>query len=234
MGALPFGREEFLDVISAYNTAVAPLQLALLALAAAALALPLVHAPRAGRWVAALLSFLWLWMGVVFHIGFFTGINPAAFLLGALFVLQGVLFAAVAASGGLPPPAWHGVRGLAAGALIVYALVAYPAVANAVGHEYPRLPTFGLPCPTTIFTLALLTLGERRPPRFLFVVPALWSLVGISAALQLGMWEDLGLAVAGVVGLAVARSMPGAPAAPIRTAGRPRASSSSERGGACR
>jgi hypothetical protein len=171
-----------------------------------------VHAPHAGRWVAATLSLLWLWMGAVFHIGFFTDINPAAFLFGALFVLQGILFAAVAASRGLPPPAWHGVRGMAAGALLIYGLVAYPALANALGHEYPRLPTFGLPCPTTIFTWAVLILCEQRPPRFLFVVPAMWSLLGVSAALQLGMWEDLGLAVAGVVALAVARSMPAEPA----------------------
>jgi hypothetical protein len=212
VGHLPFGREEFLDVIAAYNVAVAPMQLALLALAAAAIALPLVHAPHAGRWAAAALSLLWLWMGAVFHIGFFTDINPAAFLFGALFLLQGFLFAAVAASRGLPPPAWHGVQGLAAGALLVYGFVVYPAVANAVGHEYPRLPTFGLPCPTTIFTWAVLIVGEQRPPRFLFVVPALWSLLGVSAALQLGMWEDLGLAVAGVVALAVARSMPAEPA----------------------
>ena len=71
MGTLPFGREEFLDVIAAYNVGIAPLQLLLLAVAAAALALPLVHAPRAGRWVAAALSLLWLWMGVVFHVAFF-------------------------------------------------------------------------------------------------------------------------------------------------------------------
>jgi hypothetical protein len=50
---------------------IAPLQLLLLAVAAVALALPLVHAPRAGRWVAAALSLLWLWMGVVFHVAFF-------------------------------------------------------------------------------------------------------------------------------------------------------------------
>jgi len=218
VGRLPFGREEFLDVIAAYNVAVAPLQLALLALAAAALALPLVHVPRAGRWVAAALSVLWLWMGVVYHIGFFSGINPAAFLFGALFVVQGGLFAAIAASRGLPPPAWRGVRGMAAGVLLIYSLVAYPALADALGHAYPRLPTFGLPCPTTIFTLALLILGEHRPPRFLFVIPALWSLIGLAAALQLGMWEDLGLAIAGVLALVVARSMPAEPTAGLRTA----------------
>ena len=218
MGTLPFGREEFLEVIAAYNVAVSPLQLPLLALAAAALALPLVHAPRAGRWVAAALSFLWLWMGVVFHIGFFSRINPAAFLFGALFVVQGGLFAAVAASRGMPPPAWRSLCGMAAGALLIYSLVAYPALADALGHEYPRLPTFGLPCPTTIFTLALLILGKHRPPPFLFVIPALWSLIGLAAALQLGMWEDLGLAIAGVLALVVARSVPAEPVAGLQTA----------------
>jgi hypothetical protein len=219
VGTLPFGREQFLDVIAAYNAGVAPLQLLLLAVAAAALALPLVHAPHAGRWVAAALSLLWLWMGVVFHVAFFSRANPAAFLFGGLFIVQAGLFAALAASRGMPAPDWHGVRGMAAAVLLVYGLVAYPALADALGHEYPRLPTFGLPCPTTIFTLALLTLGEHRPPGRLFVVPALWSVLGVSAALQLGMWEDLGLAAAGVLAVMAARSMPVAPAAAIRAAG---------------
>ena len=36
------------------------------------------------------------------------------------------------------------------------ALVAYPVLSAMLGREFPEMPTFGLPCPTTIFTLGLL------------------------------------------------------------------------------
>jgi len=64
------------------------------------------------------------------------------------------------------------------------------------------LPTFGLPCPTTIFTIGLLMFACSPVPRSVFVVPVLWSLVGATAAFSLGVWQDLGLVAAAAVGLA--------------------------------
>lgn len=63
----------------------------------------------------------------------------------------------------------------------------------------PAMPTFGLPCPTTIYTLGLLLWAERPMPRWLLTVPLAWSVLGASAARQLGVWEDLGLVAAGVL-----------------------------------
>jgi hypothetical protein len=48
----------------------------------------------------------------------------------------------------------------------------------------------------------------------LIVIPFVWSFVGASAAAQLGIREDLGLVVAGVVGTALLSW----PRAPARTA----------------
>jgi hypothetical protein len=94
-----------------------------------------------------------------------------------------------------------GARGIAGGALIVFALVLYPAIGYALGHRYPAAPTFGLPCPTTIFTLGLL-LFARPAPRWVIVVPLLWAAVGSVAAFQLGVPEDLSLLAAGAMALA--------------------------------
>ena len=83
----------------------------------------------------------------------------------------------------------------------MFALAGYPLLGLLVGHRYPAFPTFGLPCPTTILTIGLLVLAGPRAPRVLWIVPLLWSAVGASAALSLGMHEDLSLPAAGLVGL---------------------------------
>jgi Family of unknown function (DUF6064) len=45
-------------------------------------------------------------------------------------------------------------------------------------------------------------------PRWLLAVPLVWSAVGASAALLLGVPEDLGLVVAGVLSLGLMLSTP--------------------------
>jgi hypothetical protein len=56
------------------------------------------------------------------------------------------------------------------------------------------------PCPVTIFTFGLLLLADKRVPKYLLVIPFLWSLLGFSAALALTIREDIGLLIAGVLG----------------------------------
>jgi hypothetical protein len=82
---------------------------------------------------------------------------------------------------------------------VFYALIGYPALGWAFGHRYPAAPTFGVPCPTTIFTLGLLLWGLERLPWRVVVVPLLWAGVGTSAAATLGITEDFGLPLAGIV-----------------------------------
>jgi hypothetical protein len=54
-----------------------------------------------------------------------------------------------------------------------------------------------VPCPTTLFTAGCLLAAVPPVPRWLLVIPALWSLVGGSAALLLGITPDLMLFAAG-------------------------------------
>ena len=95
-------------------------------------------------------------------------------------------------------------RGWAGAGLIAYALVGYPLVSLALGHRYPETPTFGLPCPTTIFTIGLLLFAVPPMPRSVLVVPVLWAVVGSTAAFLLGVYQDLGLLVAAAAAVAFA------------------------------
>lgn len=196
---MPFTPAQFFDVFRQYNEAVWPAPLLLLAGAVAAVGLAFQAGPRAARVLSALLAVLWLWMGAVYHIGFFSAINPAAPIFGALFIAQAGLFVWLGVrSTRLAFTVRSDTRGIAGAVLIVYALVVYPVLGHLLGHRYPAAPTFGLPCPTTIFTFGVLLWARAPVPRVLVVVPMLWAALGAVAAMQLGVPEDFGLLVAGV------------------------------------
>lgn len=198
---LPFTVEQFLDVFRRYNEAVWPAQWILTALGLSAVLFALRGFPRDGRLVSGALAVLWLWMGVVYHLLFFREINPLATVFGAMFLVQAGLFAWLGV--------WRGrlrfamrvdVPGVTGAFLVGLALLLYPLASHALGHRFPASPTFGLPCPTTILTFAVLTWAAPRAPRALLIVPVIWALVGTSAALQLGMHEDLSLPLAALLG----------------------------------
>ena len=79
-----------------------------------------------------------------------------------------------------------------------------------VTRGWTRAPVFGVaPCPTTIFTFAVLIV--LRAPLKLSLIPLLWAAIGTSAAVLLGVKEDFGLAAAGLMYLmtrALERSTP--------------------------
>ena len=196
---LPFTIEQFFGVFRLYNSTVWPAQVLLVLLAVLAIVFIALRRPWSGAAVSAILALLWVWIGVAYHLAFFARINPVAYGFGALSIAGGVLFA------------WHGVicrrfefafdRSFRTGVgvtLLAFALVVYPLWSTLAGHGYPELPTFGLPCPTTIFTIGVLALASGTRLRAVLAVPILWSLVGGQAAFLLDVKPDLGLLVAGV------------------------------------
>lgn len=198
MIALPFSTREFFEVFGRYNVAVFPAQLFLYGVAALIIA-NVIERERP-RLVLVLLAVLWLWMGIVYHLVFFALVNPAARVFGIGFVLQaGILMWAArrpaARSGVTPRP----FAALAGKILVAYALLGYPLIGYLAGHRYPETPTFGAPCPTTIFTLGVLLWVHRDVPRWVMAIPVIWTIIGTSAAVQLGVPEDYGLTVAGLV-----------------------------------
>lgn len=78
-------------------------------------------------------------------------------------------------------------------------LLIYPLIGLSLGRVYPASPTFGLPCPTTIFTFGILLWIDRRVPVHLAMVPLLWAVIGTSAVFSFDIVEDAALAVAGAV-----------------------------------
>ena len=191
---IPFTTEQFLKVFESYNEAIYPVQWVLLTTAVAAIFLSSKPNLRAGKVIAVLLFVLWSWSGIVYHWMFFSRINSAAYLFGLLFVIQAVLFlwAGVARSD-LHFRARFSLSGIAGWLLIIYAIVVYPALGYVLGHPYPQSATFGVPCPLTVFTFGLLLWVDDDQPPYLTAVPLAWSLIGTTAALVFGMWEDLGL-----------------------------------------
>jgi hypothetical protein len=87
---------------------------------------------------------------------------------------------------------------------VAYAMIVYPILGTMTGHAWPYAPIFGVaPCPTTIFTFGLFLWTVRKFSNWILVIPFIWSLIGFSAALQLGVPEDNGLVIAGVIGSAM-------------------------------
>lgn len=198
---IPFTTEQFFWIFEKYNQAIFPMQFVLILVASTAITLAANPKPFTNKTIAGLLGFLWLWTGVVYHLTFFTEISPPAYLFGALFVFQGFLFLNEGvAKNRLSFRVSQKNYGILGAIFTVYALVIYPLLGYALGHIFPAFPTFGTPCPTTIFTFGLLLWADKKVPFKLLVIPVLWSIVGTSAALNFGIKEDFGLLAAATLG----------------------------------
>jgi hypothetical protein len=200
---IPFTVEQFYGVFREYNTAVWPAQWLLVIMGLAAVAVALMRQrPWSCIAVSVILGLLWAWIAVAYHLVFFTRISPPAYGFAALsmagatvFIWQGVIRRRLVFK-------WvPGPRAMAGVALIVFALVVYPVWSTYTGHPYPAIPTFGTPCPTTIFTIGLLAFAVPPTPRSTLVVPLLWCAVGAQAAFFLEVRPDLGLVAAAALGI---------------------------------
>ena len=198
---LPFSRAQFLELFAAYNSAVWPAQLIAYALGALALMALVGPTRMRGRIALASLAVMWLWTGSAYHIIFFAAVNPGAILFGLLFIVQAAVLAVLAARDGILFRLRGDAPSMAAAFLLVYSLIAYPLIAL-MTHSASEIPMFGItPCPVTLFTLGFLLLAEPRPPLWAWVAPVLWSLIGGSAGILLGVVQDWPLLVAGVTAM---------------------------------
>jgi hypothetical protein len=198
-----FTAEQFFEVLKNYNVAAFPMQFILYMLSVIAIYLVIKPIPQSDKIINSILAFFWFWMGIVFHLTYFTTINKAAYLFGGLFILQGLLFLYLGVFQDKIRYQFHhdkyGVTGIS---LALFSLIGYPLAGYFLGHTYPASPTFGLPCPTTIFTFGLLLQTDRKIPVLITAIPLLWSIIGFTAAFRFGMIEDTGLLVSGLLTLA--------------------------------
>lgn len=191
---MPFTAEQFFDVLRRYNLAIWPGQLALGAIGLWLMSRMSQRRITSGA-VGATLAALWAWMAIGYHVAFFSRINPMAFAFAVVFLAQAAAFLWVGVRTQRLAADVHPGTGRRAFALLagLYALLGYPVLGTMLGQRYPELPTFGLPCPTTIFTLGMLSLCPRPVPWRLYVIPGVWALIATSAAWLFGIGEDLAL-----------------------------------------
>ena len=198
----PFTVEQFFDIFRIYNEAVWPFQIFLNALAILSIVFCIFRLKFSTRLIYFILGFLWLWMGGVYHLMFFSKINPAAFVFGSLFIVQSGLFIILGVTGRAIAADWRLDGFSLTGILfILYGLLIYPLIVSIAWHGYPFSPTFGLPCPTTIYTFGVLLLMNHRIRIWTILIPFLWSIVGFFAALNFRVFEDIGLLIAGIAGI---------------------------------
>jgi hypothetical protein len=199
----PFTAEQFSLVFSKYNNALWPAQVILYALALIAVLFVFKTNRYSSKIISAILGFLWLWMGIAYNWVFFTAINPAAWILGLVFVVEGALLLYFGFfKNKLKFKFQKNAFSYIGLAITTIGLTVYPVIGYLIGHTFPTNPTFGLPCPTTIFTLGML-LTDIGPTKRLLIIPFAWSLLGFMAAISFGIKEDVLLLVSGICAMSL-------------------------------
>jgi hypothetical protein len=196
---MPFTTEEFIAVFRNYNTAVFPFQLIIFV--AGIIILIIIHknSSAVNKFIYYFAGFLNLWIGVVYNFIFFTKINKAAFLFGVLFLLQAILLVITAISGkrtgfeiNKNPRVYIGYF------FMLFGLILYPVINLLLGKSLDSTISLGLPCPTTIFIFGIFLLTETNFPKYLLIIPSLWAILGFSAALSFGVYQDVMLPVTAI------------------------------------
>ena len=183
-----------------YNESVFPAQIIFNLMALLGILLLFKRQKNNDKIISAILSFLWLWIGIVYHLLFFSKINTAAYGFGILFIIQGIIFFYFGVlKDQLSFTYRKDIYSFIGFIFLLYALIIYPILGHISGHQYPYSPTFGLPCPTTIYTFGFLMFLKNKISIKILIIPFLWSLLGFSAAVQLSVYEDFGLLIAGIL-----------------------------------
>jgi hypothetical protein len=194
--------ESFWTQVGLYNQATYPFQ-AVLVVAALVLTY-LVFAkpgPKTDVWMKAFLAIAFAWNGVVFFLIFAK--NPISQFFGApLFIILAVLFVVdiftKRTSFRLPEGKWK----QAFTVFWVLMVFLYPLFGLPLGHTYPGMLTPVMPCPLTVFALALVTAAAPQVSKALFILLLPWALAGLPKCLgALDCYEDCILFAAGVYGL---------------------------------
>ncbi|MGD2251099.1 MAG: DUF6064 family protein [Candidatus Methanofastidiosia archaeon] len=192
--------EAWWSIVSEYNDAVFPLHIL-----AAALGLVLVYmiycspGKKTDLIMKGYLSVICAWNGIVFFLIY--GRNLPGTVLGApLFVGAAILFLWDIKAGKthfqFADIKWRKYVSLI---LIVCAFL-YPGIGYFLGHVYPEACTFGvMPCPTTVFVLALLVASSPRIDKKVYIVLLVWALPAVGKCFgALDLYEDCILFWSGV------------------------------------
>ena len=195
--------ETFWDQIGAYNEATFPMQI-IIVIVAVVLTYILFAKPsaRANAFMKAFLSFVFAWNLIYFLI---FAKNPIATFIGApLFMIVAILFAVdifmKKMEFKLPDTTWQKYLTI----FWILLVFLYPAIGFFLGHHYPKTCTPMMPCPLTVFAIALVTAALPNVDKKIYVFLLPWALMGLPKCLgALDCYEDCILFGAGVYGLAM-------------------------------
>lgn len=195
--------EGFLVVLERYNLSIWPLQIFAYIFGFLALLFTVKSTKYSNNIILAVLSFFWLWNGIVFCPIYWAPTYKYAYLFGALCIIQGSLFLIGVIKSNMSirfHPNLYSIIGILA---VIYAMGGYYLLGYFMGHVYPKSFPFGLvPCPTTIFTFGLFLMTDKKFPRYYLIMPFIFSLTG-SLAVYKGIVEDIGLIIVGLLGTAL-------------------------------
>lgn len=194
-----FTLEKFLITLENYNLDIWPLQIVSYILGIAVLVLAIKRTRFSNQAISLTLSIYWLWIGIVFCMLYWAKTINLALMFGIILIIQGLLFLYASIKKNISFSFTGNFIPVIGIVLIFYAMIGYQLIGLFIGHTYPNLFAFGLvPCPTMIFTLGLLLWTDKKIPIYILIIPALFSLVGIEAAVK-GIYEDIGLFVLGLL-----------------------------------
>jgi len=194
--------EVFWNNVSAYNVSIFPMQIITLVVAVI-LTFWLLVKPSAGinKLMKAYLSFTFVWFVFMFP---FEGVLKIIFGLLHLAIAMLFFIDIFTAKIEFKFPETSGKRTFML-FLIFSAFALYPLIEYMSGHLYPKILLFGVaPCPSILFSLALLIGAVPKVSKIIFILlilPAIFS--GLSVPIMLGVWADLLLLFTGVYGLII-------------------------------
>jgi len=197
---LSFSLEEFLLVLESYNLFVWPLQIIVYVLIVLVLFFSLTPTQYSAKIVSAILSFFWLFTGIVFCFIYWAPTHIFGYSFGIFCVLQGLLFLYSIIRSDIKIGSPNKTYTLIGILFVLYAIICYQVFGYYLGHIYPKFFAVGLvPCPTTIFTFGIFTIMNNKIPIKYLVIPLMISLGGFLAAYN-GIYEDVGLIIIGILG----------------------------------
>ena len=204
-----FTIEDFMLVLENYNSSIWPMQIFVYILIILVIFFSFKSTKYSQKIVLGILSFIWLFNGIVFSLLYWAPSHIFGYIFGICCILQGLIFLY-----GLKKSdiiiSFPGITYLSIGIIfVVYALIGYQVFGYYLGHIYPRFFPVGLvPCPTTIFTFGVFLIISKKIPIKYYVIPLIISLGGFLAASK-GIYEDIGLVIAGLLGtiLIIGREM---------------------------
>lgn len=197
---LSFSLEEFLVVLENYNLAIWPLQIIAYALILLVLFISAKPTKHSVKIVSAILSFFWLFTGIVFCFIYWAPTHLFGYIFGICCTAQGLLFLYSIFRSDITIGLPNKTNMLIGILFILYAMIGYQILGYYLDNIYPKFFAVGLvPCPTTIFTFGLFVIINTKIPIKYVAIPFVISLGGFLAAYN-GIYEDIGLIILGIWG----------------------------------